>query len=146
MKMHELEANPGNKKRKKRVGIGDGSGHGGTSCRGHKGQKARSGGKVTPGFEGGQMPLIRRIPKGGFKNRFRQEYLPVNLDRLGAFNEGEEVNPQTLYEKRIINKKNILVKILGDGELKKKLVVKANAFSKSALEKIEKAGGKVEII
>ena len=146
MKMHELEANPGNKKRKKRVGIGDGSGHGGTSCRGHKGQKARSGGKVTPGFEGGQMPLIRRIPKGGFKNRFRQEYLPVNLDRLGAFNEGEEVNPQTLYEKRIINKKNVLVKILGDGELKKKLVVKANAFSKSALEKIEKAGGKVEII
>ena len=146
MKMHELEANPGNKKRKKRVGIGDGSGHGGTSCRGHKGQKARSGGKVTPGFEGGQMPLIRRIPKGGFKNRFRQEYLPINLDRLGAFNEGEEVNPQTLYEKRIINKKNVLVKILGDGELKKKLVVKANAFSKSASEKIEKAGGKVEII
>jgi len=146
MKMHELEANPGNKKRKKRVGIGDGSGHGGTSCRGHKGQKARSGGKVTPGFEGGQMPLIRRIPKGGFKNRFRREYLPINLDRLGAFNEGEEVNPQTLYDKRIINKRNVLVKILGEGEIKKRLVVKANAFSKSALEKIEKAGGKVEII
>jgi len=146
MRMHELDRDPGAQKKKKRVGIGDGSGHGGTSCKGHKGQKARSGGKVSPGFEGGQMPLIRRLPKRGFKNRFRVEYIPVNLNRLELFKEGEEVNPQTLYEKGIINKKNTLVKILGEGELKTKLIIKANAFSKSALEKIETAGGKAEVI
>ncbi len=146
MKIHQLKADPGSQKGKKRLGRGTGSGHGGTSCKGHKGQRSRSGGGVSPGFEGGQMPLIRRVPKKGFKNRFRVEYLAINLKRLDGYKDGEEVNPESLYEKGIINKKNILVKILGEGNIKKKLTIKANAFSKTAKEKIQKAGGKVEVV
>ncbi|WP_448584318.1 50S ribosomal protein L15 [Thermocrinis sp.] len=147
MKLNELAPNPGATKKKKRVGRGIGSGHGKTCGRGHKGQKSRSGDRKLPSwFEGGQTPLHKRIPKRGFNSPNRVEYSVVNvkvLDRL--FSEGEEVNPQKLLEKGLV-KPNMPVKILGDGELSKKLIVKAHAFSSSAREKIEKAGGVCEVI
>lgn len=145
MKLSELSKRVPNKK-KKRLGRGDGSGTGGTSGRGHKGQKARSGKKIKVGFEGGQMPLMRRIPKRGFTNFSSKNYQVINLSTLDKFNKDEEITPKSLKEKNLISKENKLVKILGEGELNKPLKVSAHAFSKSAKEKIEKAGGKITII
>jgi large subunit ribosomal protein L15 len=145
MKLSDLSPIPGSKKKNKRVGRGSGSGHGKTSCRGHKGQKSRSGGGTRIGFEGGQMPLHRRLPKRGFTNIFRKQYRIVNLaalDRLSA----SEVTPEVLIEKGLVKDIKDGIKVLGDGEIKKPLIVKAHAFSSSAKEKIIKAGGKIEII
>jgi large subunit ribosomal protein L15 len=146
MRLHDLKPAEGSKKRPKRVGRGIGSGHGKTSTRGHKGQNARSGGGVRPGFEGGQMPLIRRIPKRGFTNKFKKEYAIVNVEDLNVFEENTRVTPELLKEKGLIKQIKDGVKILGDGELKVKLEVVAHAFSSSAKEKIEAAGGKAEVI
>jgi large subunit ribosomal protein L15 len=144
--IHNLSPKPGSVHRKKRLGIGQGSGHGETSTRGQKGQRARSGDGKMVGFEGGQMPLIRRIPKRGFNNNaFRKVYEIVNLWALEKyFNDGDKITPEILKEKGLID--NLSVKILGNGELTKKLDVSANSFSKSAKEKIEKAGGKINIV
>ncbi len=144
--LHNLKPAPGSRHRKKIVGRGEGSGHGGQATRGGKGQTARSGdGKMT-GFEGGQMPLVRRIPKRGFTNRFRLEYETVNVERLnGSFDAGAEITPDALKEKNLV-KDTSRIKILGDGEIKKAFTVKAHAFSKSASEKITASGGKVEAL
>lgn len=136
----------GAKKRKKVVGRGRGSGHGKTSGRGEKGQNARASGGVRPGFEGGQMPLIRRVPKRGFTFTPKAKYEVISLERLSGFASGAEVTPQALKDARIVNKKKFLIKILGDGTLKHPLKIKAHAFSKSALEKIKSAGGTAETI
>lgn len=133
-------------KKPKRVGRGIGSGRGKTSTRGHKGQKARSGGGVRPGFEGGQMPLYRRLPKRGFTNIFKKEFALVNIDDLNIFAENTKVTPELLIEKGIIKKVKDGVKVLGNGELKVKVDVAAHKFSKTAIEKIESAGGKAEVI
>ena len=141
MDLGQLKNAEGSKKKSKRVGRGPGSGHGKTSCRGHKGQKARSGAKSRPWFEGGQMPLQRRIPKRGFTNIFRREYQVVNLTVFNKMKE-KAISPELLFDARVIRKKNIPVKILGNGDLNKSVEIKAHAFSRSALEKIEAAGGK----
>ncbi len=146
MKLHELRPAPGQRRGRKRVGRGMGSGLGKTSGRGHKGQKARAGGGVRPGFEGGQMPLYRRLPKRGFKNPFRKEYVPVNVGALERFAEGTEVTPELLLQERVVRDLKSGVKILAAGELTKALTVKAHRFSKAAVEKIEAAGGKAEVI
>ncbi|MDD5475140.1 MAG: 50S ribosomal protein L15 [Syntrophales bacterium] len=146
MKLNELKPPAGAKKRKKRVGRGVGSGHGGTSCRGSKGQNARSGGKVKPGFEGGQMPLTRRLPKRGFSNPFRKDIIAVNVSRLNAFEGGSLVDAETLLERRIIKRKGDGIKILGKGEISIPLTVKAAGVSKTAREKIEASGGSVEVL
>lgn len=146
MDLSSLEKIRGNRQKKKRVGRGPGSGLGKTSGRGHKGQKARSGGSIPAWFEGGQMPLQRRVPKFGFTNIFRKEYQIVNLKDLEKLNNIDEINPGVLYSNRITRKKKARVKILGEGELSGKLSIKAHAFSKSAIEKIEKAGGVAEVI
>lgn len=137
---------PGAKKKPKRLGRGVGSGHGKTSTKGHKGQKARSGGVKGPGFEGGQMPLQRRLPKRGFTNAFRKEYAVVNLKDLEALSGSELVTPTLLREKGIVKDLKDGLKVLGMGEIKKKIIVHAHKFSKSAMEKILAAGGKVEVI
>ena len=146
MKLHDLKPAVGATTAPKRLGRGTGSGLGKTSGKGHKGAKARSGGGKGPGFEGGQIPLMRRIPKRGFTNKFRTEYCAINVDRLNIFEDGQVVTPVELIEAGIT--KNILdgVKIMGNGELTKKLTVKANKFTASAKEKIEAAGGKAEVI
>ena len=146
MKLHELHPAEGSTTAQKRLGRGSGSGLGKTSGKGHKGAKARSGGGKRPGFEGGQMPLYRRVPKRGFNNVFRTEYAEVNVERLEAFEDGATVNAQALLEKKIIRKELDSVKILGGGELTKKLTVQAAKFSASAKEKIEAVGGKAEVI
>ena len=147
MNLHELQPTPGSKHKAKRKGQGIGSGSGKTASRGHKGQKARSGGGVRPGFEGGQMPLQRRMPKRGFSNApFKKEIIAVNLNQLNRFEDGTEVTPEVLLKSRVIRKIRDGVKILGEGNLEKPLNIKAHAFSKSALEKIEAAGGKAEVI
>ena len=146
MKLHELHPAEGSTTAPKRLGRGSGSGLGKTSGKGHKGAKARSGGGKRPGFEGGQMPLYRRVPKRGFTNIFGTEYATVNVERLEAFENGATVDAQALLEKKIIRKELDGVKILGGGELTKKLTVKAAKFSGSAKEKIEAAGGKAEVI
>lgn len=146
MPLNALRSVKGIHKRKKLVGRGSGSGHGKTSTRGHKGQRSRSGRDFYPGFEGGQSPLIRRVPKRGFSHLPQKEYQIVNLNNLNVFPEGSTVNPELLEKKGLIKNKNVAVKILGDGEFKAALVVCAHKFSKSALEKIRKAGGKAEII
>ncbi|MBZ4688540.1 MAG: large subunit ribosomal protein [Clostridia bacterium] len=146
MKLHELKAPEGAKKKRTRKGRGIGSGLGKTAGRGHKGQKARSGGGVRPGFEGGQMPLQRRLPKRGFTNIFKKDIVAVNVSALNRFEEGTEVSPELLVKEGLVKKTGDGIKILGDGELKKSLTVKANAFSKSAVEKIEAAGGKAEVV
>ena len=144
-----LKPAPGSRKRRKRVGRGQGSGHGRTATRGHKGQKSRSGASIPPWFEGGQMPLVRRIPKRGFTNPFKVEYQIVNVGRLqelvdkGKISQDTKVTPEVLYEIGAVSKKRLPVKILGDGELKTPLEVSAHAFSKTAVQKIESAGGKV---
>ena len=146
MKIHELQPAPGAKKSVKRLGRGIGSGHGKTSCKGHKGQWARSGGGVRIGFEGGQMPLMRRIPKTGFTNNWRKVYSTVNLSDLEVFEDGEIVSAETLLQKGVLSKVEPYgVKVLGDGELTKKLTVRAVKFSKQAQEKLEKAGCTVEV-
>ncbi|MCY4489470.1 MAG: 50S ribosomal protein L15 [Deltaproteobacteria bacterium] len=144
MDLSELHPAKGTRHAKKRVGRGQGSGTGKTSGRGHKGQGSRSGGGVKPGFEGGQMPLIRRVPKRGFHNLFRTEYTPVNLDGLGGFEAGAEVSRETLREKGLL--KRGLVKILGRGEIDRPLTVKVHGVSQSARQKIEAAGGSVEVL
>ena len=148
MKLHELEKNIGATKAKKRVGRGPGSGLGKTSGRGQKGQKARSGGSINPVFEGGQLPLFRRLPKRGFSNkRFKKEYAIVNIESLNVFEDKTVVTPALLKEKGLITKEyNSGVKVLGEGELKKKLTIQANKFTKSALAKIEESGSKAEVI
>ena len=146
MKLHELHPAEGSTASQKRLGRGSGSGLGKTSGKGHKGAKARSGGGKRPGFEGGQMPLYRRVPKRGFNNVFRTEYAEVNVERLEAFEDGATVNAEALLEKKIIRKELDGVKILGGGELTKKLTVQAAKFSASAKEKIEAVGGKAEVI
>jgi len=147
MRLHDLKPAEGARREKKRVGRGIGSGHGKTSCRGQKGQKARSGGGVRPGFEGGQMPLTRRIPKRGFTNIFKKEYAIVNVGTLEErFEEGAAITPEVLIESGIIKDVKDGVKILGDGDLNKKFTVKAHKFSQSAIEKIQAVGGKAEVI
>lgn len=146
MKLHEIQAPPGANKRTKRVGRGPGSGHGKTSTRGHKGQKSRSGGGVRPGFEGGQMPLQRRLPKRGFTNIFKKEYAIVNIQDLNIFDDGTEVTIELMQDVGMIKGVKDGVKILGNGELEKQLTVKAHRFSKQAEEKISARGGKAEVI
>ena len=146
MDLGTLKPAPGSTKKRKRVGRGDGSGHGKTSCRGHKGQGSRSGGNVQPGFEGGQMPLQRRIPKHGFHNPFRRSWAVVNLGQLEPFDAGSEITPETLHERRLVRRKGEPVKVLGDGEFTKRLTIRAHAFSAKAKEKIESLGGKAELI
>ena len=141
-----LEPAPGSQKKKKRVGRGDGSGHGKTACRGHKGQGARSGGGTPPGFEGGQMPLKRRLPKRGFRNPFRKSAAIVNLGQLEIFPSGSEVTPDLLLARGFIAGKDRSVKILAGGPLSKSLTVKAHAFSSKARERLEALGGKAELI
>ena len=144
MNLHELKAAEGSRRLRNRVGRGTSSGNGKTAGRGQKGQKAR--GKVRLGFEGGQMPLFRRMPKRGFQNINRKEYTVVNLKTLDAFEDGTEVTPTLLVEKKIIKDEKDGIKVLGDGQLTKKLTVKANKFSAAAKEAIEAAGGQAEVI
>ena len=147
LELHNMKPAEGSKKSAKRLGRGIGSGLGKTSGKGHKGQWARSGGGVRPGFEGGQMPLTRRLPKRGFKNRFVKVYTIVNVDVLEKFENGTEITPEVLLANGVISKVEANgVKVLGNGTLTKKLVVKASKFSKSAVEAIEKAGGTVEVL
>lgn len=143
MELSELKYAPGSRKRRKIVGRGAGSGHGKTATRGHKGQHSRSGAHDKFGFEGGQMPLHRRLPKRGFNNLFRTEYQVVNLSALDNLKEVAQVTPAVLLARRVVRKKNVPVKILGNGEITQALEVHAHRFSKSAREKIEKAGGKI---
>lgn len=146
MKLHELSPAPGSVKDVKRIGRGHGSGNGKTAGKGHKGQNARSGGGVRPGFEGGQMPLQRRIPKRGFNNIFAAKYATVNVSALEVFKDGTVVDAELLKAQGIIKKELDGVKILGNGDLSKNLTVKAAKFSETAKEKIEKAGGKAEVM
>lgn len=147
MKLHQLKANEGSTKELRRVGRGHGSGWGKTSGRGHKGQKARSGSSIRWGFEGGQMPLQRRVPKRGFNNIFAKEYVSINVGTLNKkFENGATVDAQALIEAGVIKKSCDGIKILSNGKLEKKLTVKAASFSESAKEKIESAGGKAEVI
>ena len=146
MRLHNLRPRPGARHRVKRLGCGESSGHGKTSGKGHKGQKARSGGSIRLGFEGGQMPLIRRLPKRGFNNAaFHKRYAIVNLDDLGQFKAGSTVNEQALRESKLVRGDFDGIKILGDGELKHGLTIEADKVSASAREKIEKAGGTVTL-
>ncbi len=147
MKLNELKYNEGSKKSIKRLGRGSSSGTGKTSGRGENGQKSRSGGGVRIGFEGGQLPLYRRLPKRGFSNAmFKKTYAVINVSDLNIFDEGTEVTPELLFEMRIIKKQLSGIKVLGNGKLEKKLTVRAHKFSDVAKEKIEKAGGKAEVM
>ena len=147
MQLHNIPAGRNPRKSTKRRGRGTATGQGGTSGRGHKGQRARSGGGTRPGFEGGQMPLYRRLPKRGFNNaRFRQEYNIINVDKLNGFAEGEVVDQDLLIRKSVISKRRKGLKILGNGELKVRLTVEAAGFSRSAREKIEKLNGECKVV
>ena len=146
MKMHELAPAIGSTKEVKRIGRGHGSGNGKTAGKGHKGQKARAGHGMRAGFEGGQMPLQRRVPKRGFNNIFAEEWLAINVSALEVFEDGSVIDAAALASKGIIKKANLPVKVLGNGKLTKKLEVKLNAYSASAAEKINAAGGKAEVI
>ena len=146
MKLHELKKPEGSTRARKRVGRGTGSGLGTTSGRGMNGQNSRSGGGVRLGFEGGQMPLYRRIPKRGFTNHWKKEYVGVNVEKLNCFEDGATVTTQMIIDAGLANKVTEGVKILGGGELKKNLTVQAEKFSDSAIEKIVAAGGKAEVI
>lgn len=144
MRLHDLQPRPGARKRKKRLGFGESSGHGKTCCRGNKGQHARSGAAIRPGFEGGQMPLHRRLPKKGFNNSmFRDKIEVVNVGQLEVFENGATVTPQTLREAGLVNRTCDGIKILGDGELSRQLTLQGVAVSASAKAKIEKAGGSI---
>ncbi|TAK11604.1 MAG: 50S ribosomal protein L15 [Acidobacteria bacterium] len=147
MSLNNLRPPKGAKHKKRRVGRGPGSGHGKTASRGNKGAKSRSGFRFKRGFEGGQMPLHRRVPKRGFHNPFRTEYAVVNLDTLGeVFDAGSDVTPDVLRERGLVREKRALIKVLGRGEISKKLTVRAHKFSGSAAEKITKAGGTAEVL
>ena len=146
MKLHELRPNEGSTKNRKRLGRGTATGQGKTGGKGQGGQNSRSGGGVRPGFEGGQFPIYRRLPKRGFTNIFAKKYTTVNIEDLNRFEDNVEITPEVLLENGVIKKLQDGVKILGNGELNKKLTVKAQKFSKSAIEKIEATGGKVEVI
>lgn len=146
MRLHDLKPAPGSRTTPKRVGRGIGSGLGKTSGRGQKGQKARSGGSVRRGFEGGQMPLFQRLPKRGFHNRFRHCWAVVNVESLNSFDDGSAITPQLLLDKGLVKDLKDGLKILGKGELTKKLTVQANSFSAQAVAKIENAGGRTEVI
>ena len=146
MKLHLLRPAKGSKKAPKRVGREAGSGHGKTSCRGGKGQTARSGSGVRRGFEGGQMPLARRLPKRGFCNIFRTEYQVVNVGQLEVFDSGSEIDHALLVSKRLVRRSKDMVKVLAKGEIARPLTVKVHAVSAAARKKIESAGGKVELI
>lgn len=146
MRLDELKPPKGAKTKRKRVGCGVGSGHGKTSCKGHKGQKARSGGGKRPGFEGGQMPLARRVPKRGFTNIFRVRYAEVNLRDLARLTDVAVINPEVLIEMGLVKKFYDGIKILGHGEISGKLTVQAHKFTAGAVKKIEAAGGKAEVI
>ena len=146
MKLHELSPAPGSTKERKRIGRGHGSGNGKTAGKGHKGQKARAGRGMRPGFEGGQMPLYRRIPKRGFTNIWGTEYTVLNVADLNRFEAGTEVTPELLKEAGVVKQVKDGIKILGNGTLEKNITVKAHKFSKTAVEKIEAAGGKAEVI
>jgi len=146
LKLNELKPAPGARSKSTRVGRGIGSGLGKTSGRGHKGQKARSGGGVRRGYEGGQMPLTRRIPKRGFTNVFKIEYAIVNLEALSSFAGGTVITPELMLESGMVRNFNKPIKVLGRGELQQAVTVQADAFSKSAVEKIEAAGGKAEVV
>ena len=145
MDLGSLQYAPGSNKNRKRVGRGNGSGYGTTAGRGTKGYKSRSGSKRRPWYEGGTMPLYRRLPKVGFTNNFRTEYVPINISRINSL-DVEEITPEVLVEKNVIKNESVLYKILGEGELEDSITVKAPAFSKSAKKKIEDAGGKAEIL
>jgi large subunit ribosomal protein L15 len=145
MKLSDLAPNPGSRKKRKRIGRGPGSGHGKTSCRGHKGQKSRSGGGVKPGFEGGQMPLQRRLPKRGFTNIFQKKFAIVNIATLNNLEE-TTITPEYLLKEGVIKKLHDGIKVLGNGEITRPVTVKAHAFSASAKEKITKAKGSVELV
>ncbi|MBI5188815.1 MAG: 50S ribosomal protein L15 [Nitrospirae bacterium] len=146
MRIEDLRPAEGSRRRDKRVGRGTGSGHGKTACKGHKGQRARSGGAKGPGFEGGQMPLQRRLPKRGFKNRFKVEYAIINLKDINRLNGLDIITPDVLVEKGIVKDLKDGLKVLGEGEINRPITVRANAFSASASHKIAAAGGKAEII
>jgi large subunit ribosomal protein L15 len=146
MKLNELRPAEGATKKRKRVGRGDGSGHGGTSCRGHKGQNARSGGGVRPGFEGGQMPLSRRLPKRGFYNKFRKEVVIVNIGQLGVFPKDSVVDADALMTIGIVKSAGDAIKVLGKGAIDYPLTVKVQGISRGAREKIEASGGRVEVV
>ena len=146
MKLNNLYPAPKSVKKRKRVGRGCGSGHGSTSCRGSNGQNSRSGGGVRPGFEGGQMPLYRRVPKRGFTNVFKKDYSIVNIGQLNVFEDGDVVDQKELIDKGIIKKVGYGVKILANGELNKKLTIKASKFSQKAISKIELIDGKIEVV
>lgn len=147
MKLHELSPAAGSTREVKRIGRGHGSGNGKTAGKGHKGQKARSGGSIRPGFEGGQMPLQRRIPKRGFNNIFAKQYVIVNVSDLEAkFEDGAVIDTEAIVKAGLVKKTLDGIKVLGNGEVTKNFTVKAAAFSKSAVEKIEKAGGKTEVM
>lgn len=147
MKLHELKKNPGATHSKKIVGRGPGSGLGKTSGKGHKGQNARSGGGVRPVFEGGQLPLYRRLPKRGFSNaKFKTEYAVINVSDLNKFEEGTVITPELLKETGIVKKQLAGIKVLGHGEIDKKITIRAHRFSSTALEKLERSGSKAEVI
>jgi len=146
MKLNDLSPMKGSSKKRKRVGRGPGSGHGKTSCRGHKGQKARAGAKIHPGFEGGQMPFQRRIPKRGFKNIFKKEYELINISDLNKFEAGTVLDVNSLKDAGLIRGTKYGVKLLGDGEISNPLAIKIHRVSKTAREKVEAAGGKVELV
>jgi len=146
MKLNELRPAEGSTKTRKRVGRGDGSGHGGTSCRGHKGQNSRSGGGVRPGFEGGQMPLTRRLPKRGFYNRFRKDIVIVNVGQLNKFPKDSIVDVDALVTSGIVKGSGDGIKLLGNGSIDHPLTLKVNGISRSAREKIEASGGRVEVV
>jgi large subunit ribosomal protein L15 len=146
MRIHELSPGNHSRKSRKRVGRGPGSGHGKTACRGHKGQKARSGGGVRPGFEGGQMPLQRRLPKRGFTNIFKKEYALINLNALNRFEPETVLDLEALKQAGLVKRSKDRVKLLGDGEISHPLIVRINKVSRTARAKIEAAGGRVEIL
>jgi len=146
MRIHDLAPLKGSKRKEKRVGRGPGSGHGKTSCRGHKGQKARSGGTAPPGFEGGQMPIQRRLPKRGFTNIFKKAFAVVNLRDLGTFEPNTTLDIETLKKAGLVRKGEATVKVLGKGDISRPLTVKVNHVSKAAREKIESAGGTVQLL
>ena len=146
MRIHELSPMRGSIKKRKRVGRGPGSGHGKTACRGHKGQNSRSGGGVRPGFEGGQMPLQRRLPKRGFTNIFKKKYALINIKGLSRFEPDSVLDVETLIDAGLVKRVNDGIKLVGDGEISHPLVIKVHKASKTAVAKIEAAGGRVEIL
>ena len=146
MRIEELGPRPGAKKSKKRVGRGDGSGHGKTACRGENGQGSRAGGTKGPYFEGGQMPLVRRIPKRGFVNIFRKEYTEVNLRDIDRIAGADTIGPDQLFDEGVVKRLGAGIKVLGHGDIKRPVTIQAHKFSKGAQQKIEAAGGKAEVI